>query len=120
MYHDDNMTEPDRPEFDEMDRLAPKVKGLGLVSGDRDVPPAPLQQAFSRNEQVISELEMAIQHLESKVSPIRVDAPRAERDTVAQSKPQGNSPVTRAMEDLSDRLYRSVIQVCRLTEELEL
>lgn len=110
-YHDDNMTEPDRPEFDERSRT------LGLVG---DQPPAPLQQAFSRNEQVISELERAIELLETKVSPVRMDAPRPEREPTVPNKPQGNSPVTRAMEDLSDRLQRSVVRVRRLTDELEI
>lgn len=112
--YEENTTHRPEPEFE------PRVKGLGLVGGDRDVSPAPLQQAFSRNESIISELEMAIESLESKTSPVRMDAPRPEREVTAPNKPHGNSPVTRAMEDLSDRLHRSVIRVRRLTEELEI
>lgn len=115
MDYSDNMTEPDRPEMS--DRLAPRVKGLGLVGSERSV--SPLQQAFSRNEQTISELEMTIENLEQKLSPVSTDMARAEKDSNMASPRAGSSPVTRSLEEQTDRLGRSIQRIRRITEDLE-
>lgn len=116
MDYSDNMTEPDRPEFDERAMLGAKqIVGSKLAGSKRE---APLSVAFTEQDKALSLLADEVNYLQEKLRPISSSADTTDNERGVDPRPPV-SDVVRVIHDNNDRIVNLSRRLRYMREMLE-